>query len=74
MRSLSHSSSLIQTSSSRKYERIGLSLSIAKEYIRMHGGYISVDSVVDEGSTFTIHIPKIPHEDVTTPESFDMWL
>jgi signal transduction histidine kinase len=59
---------------SRKYERIGLSLSIAKEYIRMHGGYISVDSVVDEGSTFTIHIPKIPHEDVTTPESFDMWL
>ncbi len=59
---------------SRKYERIGLSLSIAKEYIRMHGGYISVDSVVNEGSTFTIHIPKIPHEDVNTPESFDMWL
>jgi signal transduction histidine kinase len=59
---------------SRKYDRIGLSLSIAKKYIQMHGGYISVDSVVNQGSTFTIHIPKIPHEEVVTPESFDLWL
>jgi PAS domain S-box-containing protein len=44
---------------SRKYNRIGLSLSIAKKYIQMHGGYISVDSTVSVGSTFTIHIPKI---------------
>jgi PAS domain S-box-containing protein len=43
---------------SRKYDRIGLSLSIAKKYIRRHGGFISVDSVVNIGSTFTIHIPK----------------
>jgi signal transduction histidine kinase len=43
----------------RKYNRIGLSLSIAKKYIQMHGGYISVDSTVSVGSTFTIHIPKI---------------
>jgi PAS domain S-box-containing protein len=43
---------------SRKYDRIGLSLSIAKKYIQMHGGFISVDSVVNIGSTFTIHIPK----------------
>jgi PAS domain S-box-containing protein len=41
-----------------KYDRIGLSLSIAKKYIQLHGGYISVDSVVNLGSTFTIHIPK----------------
>jgi PAS domain S-box-containing protein len=59
---------------SRKYERIGLSLSIAKKYIQMHGGYISVDSVVNQGSTFTIHIPKTPHEDTVVPESFEMWL
>jgi signal transduction histidine kinase len=59
---------------SRKYERIGLSLSIAKKYIQMHGGYISVDSVVNQGSTFTIHIPKIPHEEMITPESFELWL
>ena len=42
----------------KKYERIGLSLSIAKKYIKMHKGYISVDSIVNIGSTFSIHIPK----------------
>lgn len=43
---------------SRKYERIGLSLSIAMRYMRMHGGTITVESIVNEGTTFTIHIPK----------------
>jgi PAS domain S-box-containing protein len=43
---------------SRKYECIGVSLPIAKKYIQMLGGYISVDSVINLGSTFTIHIPK----------------
>lgn len=42
----------------RKSGRIGLSLSIAKRYVQLHGGFISVDSVVNVGSTFTIHIPK----------------
>ncbi|MDO9325308.1 MAG: PAS domain-containing sensor histidine kinase, partial [Methanoregula sp.] len=41
---------------SRKYDLIGLSLSIAKKYVQMHGGYISVDSIVYLGSTFTIHL------------------
>jgi len=36
----------------------GLSLAIAKKYIQLHGGYISVDSIANIGSTFTIHIPK----------------
>ena len=48
---------------SRKYDRIGLSLSIAKKYVQMHGGFISVDSVVNIGSTFTIHIPKQRHHE-----------
>jgi PAS domain S-box-containing protein len=42
----------------KKFERIGLSLSIAKKYIKMHNGYISVDSIVNIGSTFSIHLPK----------------
>jgi len=45
---------------SRKFDRIGLSLAIAKKIIDAHGGEITVESTVGEGSTFTLHIPKIP--------------
>jgi len=48
------------SSANRKHDRVGLSLSIAKKYVQMHGGYISVDSIVNLGSTFTIHIPWTP--------------
>jgi PAS domain S-box-containing protein len=48
---------------SRKYNRLGLSLSIAKKIVQMHGGDITVESTVNVGSTFTIHIPrKLPEE------------
>jgi PAS domain S-box-containing protein len=40
------------------YEHIGLSLPLARKYIQMHGGSISIESVVNLGSTFTINIPK----------------
>jgi PAS domain S-box-containing protein len=43
---------------SRKYDRIGLSLSIAKKVVQMHGGDITVESIVNSGSTFTIHLPR----------------
>ncbi len=42
----------------QKFERIGLSLAVAKKYIKMHEGYISVDSIVNLETTFCIHIPK----------------
>jgi len=41
-----------------KFDKIGLSLAIAKKYIKMHGGYISVDSILNLETTFSIHIPK----------------
>jgi signal transduction histidine kinase len=50
---------------SRKYNRLGLSLSIAKKIIQMHGGDISVESTVNVGSTFTIQIPVTIPEEMT---------
>ncbi len=38
--------------------QMGLGLSIANKYVELHGGEITVTSVVGEGSTFTIRIPK----------------
>ena len=43
---------------SRRYDRIGLSLSITKKIMQMHGGDITVESIVNTGSTFTLHLPK----------------
>jgi PAS domain S-box-containing protein len=44
---------------SRRYDRIGLSLSIAKKIMQMHGGDITVASSLNVGSTFTLHLPKM---------------
>lgn len=35
----------------------GIGLSITKEFVRLHGGTIAVESEVDKGSTFTVIIP-----------------
>jgi PAS domain S-box-containing protein len=48
---------------SRKYDRLGLSLSIAKKIVQMHGGDITVESVVNAGSTFTVHLPREVHHE-----------
>ena len=35
----------------------GLGLTLAREVIRMHGGDITVESQIDQGSTFTMTLP-----------------
>ncbi len=38
-------------------EGSGMGLAIAKKIVKQHGGRIAVDSVVGEGTTFTLHLP-----------------
>lgn len=48
---------LYQGAAHRNGEGVGLGLSMARQIARMYGGDISVNSVLGEGSTFTVRLP-----------------
>ena len=54
---------------STKPTGLGLGLSYVKEVIETHMGNISVESVVDVGTKFTIRIPQIQRDDVKRLEN-----
>jgi signal transduction histidine kinase len=47
----------VEPSLSRSYEGMGLGLSIVKEMVELHHGYIEVKSQEGKGSAFTVTIP-----------------
>ncbi len=47
----------IEESKGRSFEGSGIGLALVQELVKMHGGEISVKSVPDHGSSFTVKIP-----------------
>jgi two-component system phosphate regulon sensor histidine kinase PhoR len=45
---------------SRKLGGTGLGLAIVKHIVQAHRGRVTVESAPNEGSTFSIHLPKVP--------------
>lgn len=47
---------------------LGLGLYITKEIVAAHNGAISVTSSEDEGTTFTVRLPRNPHQRIVSQE------
>lgn len=49
---------VVDKSRSRNLGGTGLGLAIVKHIALVHGGYVTVESTLGKGSTFTIHLPR----------------
>ncbi|MEO6182579.1 MAG: ATP-binding protein, partial [Verrucomicrobiota bacterium] len=54
-------------SSKRKFQGVGIGLSLVKELTEIHGGKVSVESEEGNGTTFTVRIPYLPAD--STPQT-----
>ncbi|WP_256622952.1 PAS domain S-box protein [Methanolobus chelungpuianus] len=49
--------SQVYSETSRHYDGTGLGLSLVRKFVEMHGGSITLESIENKGTTFTIRIP-----------------
>ncbi len=68
LRKLFQPFSQVDTQLNRRYNGSGLGLALVKNFTELHGGVVSVNSVVDKGSRFTVRLPYQPF--VQTEGSF----
>lgn len=47
-------------SANRRYRGTGLGLAVVRDLTELHGGTVTVESRMKEGSTFTVRIPYVP--------------
>ncbi|MBM4141300.1 MAG: diguanylate cyclase [Nitrospira sp.] len=59
------------SSFSRKYGGVGLGLALTKKLVELHGGNISVETNLGEGSTFTFLIPITSPVEPLRPEAVE---
>ncbi len=57
----------------KHYGGTGLGLDISKELVRMHGGNLTVQSQVGQGSTFSFGLPVISEEQANVPAAASAW-
>ncbi|HTQ02607.1 MAG TPA: response regulator, partial [Polyangiaceae bacterium] len=57
----------------RSIEGSGIGLALVRELVRLHGGQVGVESALDRGSTFRVHVPlgfgHLPAERIRAPRS-----
>ncbi len=52
----------VDVARSRETGGTGLGLSIVRHAVERHGGTIRVDSLLGEGTTFRVHLPRVPDQ------------
>ncbi len=53
----------------RQFPGTGLGLALTRSLARLHGGDVSVESTLGQGSQFTLHLPDWPSEEFLLPAS-----